>query len=154
MLAPTTSAPPNIVSAPNFYAQIDCVSKPLPLSEIKNISSQVEPHPYLYNDAKTGMTYHTKQFGQTKPPEVQLVTPFDLDTFPQIWAWHELARHGKEQARTSSVQLFVLTPNGGKGSYLLDGAWLSKVDVSVPKAGATDTGQVNMTIVCDDIRIV
>lgn len=139
----------NIVSAPNFRISVNSLQG-VPVTEIKDISAQVEAHEYIFNGAD-GQTQYTKQLGKRKPPEVKLTLPFSPDTFPRIWAWYEAAYSGSASA-FHDAELQIKQPFGnGWITYTLMNAWLSKIDVSLPKAGATETGQVNVVIMCDAI---
>lgn len=142
------SGPLQGFSAPRFSIQTDGVT--IPLTELNGISSHVEKHEYIYNDEK-GATIHTKQFGKTNPPTVSVTTPLDTQTFSKMMAWHEAARSGKVEAR-KDVTLTFHTPDGGTQSvYLIEAAWLSKLEVTSAKAGASDTLQVKLTLECDKI---
>lgn len=139
---------PSMISAPRFRISTDQVS--IPLIELKGINSTVEPHEYIYNDDK-GKVVHSKNFGKTKPPQVVVVTALDFNTFPKIMAWHQAARSGSDQAR-KDVHLFIYNTDGSSNPpYTLEGAWLSKVDVTGAKAGQTETVTVTLTLECDAI---
>lgn len=141
----------NVVSAPSFKISVNTLQG-VPVSEIKDISAQVEGHEYIFNEAD-GSTRYTKQLGKRKPPEVKLTIPFSPDTFPKIWAWYEAAFKGEPSA-FADAELQIKQPFGsGWMTYTLINAWLSKIDVSLPKAGATETGQVNVVIMCDEILL-
>jgi hypothetical protein len=135
-------------SAPRFSIQTDGVT--IPLTELNGITSHVEKHEYIYNDDK-GATIHTKQFGKINPPTVSVTSPLDTQTFAKMMTWHEAARSGKIEAR-KDVTLTFLTPDGNAQSvYTLEAAWLSKLEVTSAKAGASDTLQVKLTLECDKI---
>lgn len=137
-----------VFSAPRFFIQLD-QTPPLGFSELKGISSHVEHHEYIFNDAQ-GKTQHTKQYGKTKPPTVVLVRALDADIKP-FFAWHDMAREGLPGAR-SSATITVQDPSGQvQVSYLLENAWLTKMEIAGAKAGATDSLMVTMTIECDKI---
>ncbi len=137
-----------VFSAPRFFIQSDKLP-PLGFSELKGISTQVEHHEYIFNDEK-GNTQHTKQFGKTKPPTVVLVRALDADIKP-FFDWHELARNGEPGARTG-VTITVQDASGNiQVNYMLENAWLTKMEIGSAKAGSTDSLMVTMTIECDKI---
>jgi phage tail-like protein len=137
-----------VFSAPRFFIQSDQIP-PLGFAELKGISSQVEHHEYIFNDEK-GNTQHTKQFGKTKPPTVVLVRALDADIKP-FFEWHEMARVGDPAARTG-VTITVQDASGNvQVTYMLENAWLTKLEIGNAKAGSTDSLMVTMTIECDKI---
>ena len=141
---------PQIVSAARFFFQSSAIPA-TPISELKNISSMVEPVQYIYADAKTGEPQHTKQYGMTKPPSVTFVTGLDPNTMMNLFAWHEEALKGNPSARQDTT--ITLSDNGGtfKLVYLLEAAWCAKVDIGGAKAGATEQITVTVTLECDKI---
>jgi phage tail-like protein len=137
-----------VFSAPRFFIQSDQFQA-LGFSELKGISSQVEHHEYIYNDDR-GNTQHTKQFGKTKPPTVTLVRALDTDIAP-FFTWHDKARQGLADARTG-VTITVQDASGNvQVTYMLENAWLTKLEIGSAKAGSTDSLMVTMTIECDKI---
>lgn len=138
-----------IISAARFYFQVDQLK--CPIAELKNISSQVEPVEYIYNDEK-GAAVHTRQFGKTKPPNVVFVTGVDQDSMLQLFAWHEEARAGLPSAR-KDTWIFLEDAGGTavKLKYELTNAWLSKLEIGGAKAGATEAITITVTLECDNV---
>lgn len=142
---------PQIVSAARFYFQTSAIPA-TPISELKNISSQVEPVEYIYNDPKSGETVHTRQYGKTKPPNVTFVTGLDPNTMMQLFAWHEQALKGDPSARQDTTITLADASGALKLTYLLHSAWCSKVDIGGAKAGATEQITITVTLECDKIE--
>lgn len=142
---------PQIVSAARFFFQTSAIPA-TPISELKNISSQVEPVQYIYADAKSGEAMHTKQYGQTKPPTVTFVTGLDPTTMMNLFGWHEMALKGDPTGRYDTT--ITLQDAGGsfKLVYLLHMAWVSKLDIAGAKAGGTEQITVTVTLECDKIE--
>jgi phage tail-like protein len=154
VLAMTTPAH-NVVSAPRFALSVDYGQiKNLQVTEIKEIWSQLAAHEYIATGgARPQDLSYTKQYGQPKNTEVKVTVTFTPDTFPKIWSWHMAAKAGEDKARTT-VELTIYKPDGKTAAvYTMEQAWLSKVDVTIPKAGNTDTATMGLTIVCDDFIV-
>lgn len=143
----------NVVSAPRFSISVDGTDiRNLQVTEIKEIWSELASHEYIYSDEK-GVLNYTKQFGQPKNTEVKITVAFSPATFPAIWEWHRAAKHGVDSAR-ALAQLTIYKPDKTVAAvYTLEYAWLRKVDVNIPKAGATDTASAALTIVCDEFVV-
>lgn len=142
---------PQIVTAAGFFFQTSAIPA-TPISELKNISSQVEPVQYIYADAKGGAPVHTKQYGMTKPPSVTFVTGLDPNTMMNLFLWHDKARHGNPEARQDTT---ITLQDAGKTFslvYLLELAWPSKLDIAGAKAGGTEQITVTVTLECDVIK--
>jgi phage tail-like protein len=145
----------NVVSAPRFAISVDGTQiKNLQVTEVKEIWSQLAAHEYIYSGGAHGNDLvYTKQFGQPKNTEVKITVAFSPDTFPAIWQWHKLAKSGSDQARTNAELTIYKSDQQVAAIYTMEDAWLAKVDVNIPKAGATDTASVALTIVCDDFFV-
>jgi phage tail-like protein len=138
-----------IVSASQFYFSTSQIT-PVPISELKNINSQVEASEYIYNDEK-GKTLHTKQYGKTKPPSVTFVTGLEPVASTQFFLWHDMARGGVPTAR-DDAEVYLLDAGGTfKLTYLLEAAWVAKLDISGAKAGGTENITLTVTLECDKI---
>ena len=154
-----TAAPTSILSAPRFVVQP--VGQPKPawnFSEMANITSEVEPHEFIYCDPD-GAVHHTKQYGKTKPPSVTLKKPMDTDR--SLWAWHMSVQLGNPAAKigcTLSVYLPGspgLPPTGPPlFQWTMTEAWPYKLDVSGMKAGNTEAGVLTVTFACDTIEVL
>lgn len=142
-----------VISAPRFSMSTEGVT--IPLSELKGITSAVEPHTYIFNDHK-GKTIHTKQFGKTNPPQITVITALDTENFKYIMTWHEAARAGSTESYRD-VTLTMYTADGktqpGGGIYVLHEAWLAKLELAGAKAGQTEMVTVTMTMECDHITV-
>jgi hypothetical protein len=150
-----TAALHNVVSAPRFALSVDYAQiKNLQVTEIKEIWSQLASHEYIAaGGAQPTKLSYSKQFGQPKNTEVKVTVTFSPDTFPAIWSWHQAAKLGDDAARTTA-ELTIYKPDGSTAAvYSMEGAWLSKIDVNIPKAGNTDTATIALTIVCDDFVV-
>lgn len=145
----------NVVSAPRFALSVDGQNiKNLQVLEIKEIWSQLASHEYITAGGAqpTKLTY-SKQYGQPKNTEIKATVTFDPDSFPYIWSWHQAAKVGMDGARTTA-ELAIYKPDGSSAAmYTMEGAWLSRVDVNIPKAGGTETASIGLTIVCDDFIV-
>jgi phage tail-like protein len=139
-----------IVSAARFFFQTSAITA-TPIAELKNINSQVEPVEYIYADATSGETVHTRQYGKTKPPNVTFVTGLDADTMIKLFTWHELAIKGDPSARQDTTITLADAGNTFKLTYLLENSWCSKLDIAGAKAGATEQITVTVTLECDKI---
>lgn len=145
----------NVLSAPRFMLTVDGQNiKNLQVIEIKEIWSQLAAHEYITTGgAQPTQLNYSKQFGQPKNTEVKVSVTFTPDTFPNIWSWHQAAKAGHDAAR-SSADLTIYKPDGSTAAvYHMFGAWLSRVDVNIPKAGGTDVASIALTIVCDDFIV-
>jgi phage tail-like protein len=138
-----------IVSASKFYFSTSAIPS-VAISELKNINTQVENSEYIYSDPK-GAVVHTKQYGKTKPPSVTFVTGLEPNASTQFFAWHDKARSGDPMARQDAD--IVLQDAGAtfKLTYLLEAAWVAKIDVAGAKAGGTENITLTVTLECDNI---
>jgi tail tube protein gp19 len=149
-----TAAPlEGIVTAATFV--IDFPGTPvgrMDFSELGGINSKVASQEYLYSDA-TGKLVHTKQFGKTDPPTINLKRAVDKAGTNAILAWHELARTGSAAARADGT-LSVYGPGGqtvATAVYIINGAWISEVSISSMKAGSSDVAMIDCKITCEKI---
>ncbi|HJP73310.1 MAG TPA: hypothetical protein VJ914_03530 [Pseudonocardiaceae bacterium] len=151
----TTTERHNVVSAPRFTLSVDGVQiKDLQVLEIKEIWSQLAAHEYITSGGPQPQNLnYTKEFGQPKNTEVKVTVAFNPDTFPLFWNWHQLAKGGDDKARTNA-ELTIYKPDGTQATmYTMEYAWLAKIDVNIPRAGATDVASIGLTIVCDDFIV-
>jgi phage tail-like protein len=121
-------------------------------SALAGISSQVEPMQYLSSNPYT--LEHTKQFGKTKPPSVVLKRTLSAGTIGlRLFQWHTLARSDSPNARTNAT--LTVTDSTGKAveSFQLERAWVSKIDISGTKVGASSAVTETVTIVADSLTI-
>ena len=145
----------NVVSAPRFALSVDYANiANLQVLEIKEIWSQLAAHEYITaGGAQPTQLSYSKQFGQPKNTEIKVTVTFNPDTFPMIWSWHQAAKLGMDSARVTA-ELTIYKPDGSSAAlYSMEGAWLAKIDVNIPKAGNTDVASIGLTIVCDDFIV-
>lgn len=140
-----------IVTAATFYFKCDAVPNGCPISELKNINSQVEPVEYIYSDSSGNGTVHTRQYGKTKPPNVTFVTGLDPTSMKALFTWHELARNGDPNGRYDTEIYLGDAAGSFTLTYLLESAWCSKLEIGGAKAGSTDSVTVTVTLECDSI---
>jgi len=156
---PPTAVPPPILSAPRFIVRpLGYPKQAWNFSEMSNISSEVEPHEFIYCDSD-GTIHHTKQYGKTAPPTVTLKKPMDTDR--TLWAWHMSVQLGNPLAKigcTLSVYLpgspGVPAAGGPMFQWEMSEAWPSKLDVSDMRAGSTEAGELTVTFACDTIEVL
>jgi phage tail-like protein len=155
---PGTATQPVVLSAARFVLQVTGGSSSWGFSELTGIAMELEPHEFIYCDAKGGIV-HTKQYGKTKPPSVTLKKPMDDDT--ALWGWHLAAQAGSSAARLDCTLIAYKAGSPGvKPSqdskvfeWLLQSAWPSKLDLTGMKAGATETPLLTATFACDLITV-
>ena len=152
------SAPIFVVSAPNL--QITGPGFPPKLSirslafqELSSINSEINIEQYIAVDSN-GVVNHTKQFGVTKPPSVQLKR--GLDSNLSLWYWHQMALLGLPKSRSDvTLEMF----GGGLPSIAratpmttmtLQNAWCAKINIASAKAGEGVVTE-DVVIACDAI---
>lgn len=123
--------------------------------ELIGISSEIEPAEYISTTPQgaTGIT-HTKQFGQTQPPTVQLKRGMDGDT--SLWKWHQLALAGEDSARMNvELEMYAAADfEAGRppvSTWMMTNAWVAKVDLAGVRAGSSSVVYETVQIVCDTI---
>lgn len=142
---------PQIVSAARFYFQTSGAK--VPIAELKNINTHVEPIEYIYNDPQ-GTTVHTKQYGKTKPPNVTFVTGLDQNSMLMFFGLHDKVRQGDPTGRQDmDIFLYDLSGSNVMLHYALDNAWVSKLEVGGAKAGASESITLTVTLECDQIKV-
>jgi phage tail-like protein len=142
-----------VISAARFFFQSSAIPA-LPIAELKNINTAVDPVEYIYADPKTGESIHSKQYGKTKPPSVNFVTGLEPNAMKHFFTWHDLARHGKTDARQDATIHLMDAGNNFKLTYHLHWAWCAKLEVSGAKAGSSDAVTLTVTLECDHIECV
>jgi phage tail-like protein len=138
----------SVITAARFVINIDGMETSF--SKLSGITSEVEPAEYISVDP-TGGIVHTKQFGKTKPPTVTLER--GVDTNSQMWVWHQAALEGHPNARRSATLKLLDAGGNTQASYLLEGAWVSKLDIGALKAGDSAVVCETVQIVCDKITL-
>jgi hypothetical protein len=121
-----------VITAARFIVSIDGVETAF--SELSGINSEVESSEYIAVDPQ-GNIVHTKQYGKTKPPTVTLKR--GVDNNGQMWVWHQQV----QDAQGANFQ-----------KYVLEGAWLSKLEIGGLKAGDSAVVVETVQIVCDYIE--
>lgn len=155
---PGTAAANPILSAPRFYMQATGGQQGWGFSELTSINLEVEAHEFIYCDS-VGAIQHTKQYGKTKPPEVQLKKAMDNDQ--SLWMWHQAVQAGNLAAKmdvTLTVHRagapgFTPTKETEMFQWILQGAWPKKLDVTGMKAGSGEAGVLTATFTCDYISV-
>ncbi|WP_112242953.1 phage tail protein [Kribbella monticola] len=151
-MAPTVPpSPGNVVSAARFVA--DFPGSPMgrmAFSELGGINSKVATQEYIYND-ETGRTVHTKQFGKTDPPMITVKRAVDQAGTNAILLWHKMAREGNPRARVPGTLTVYDASGQQQAIYFLTNAWLSEVNISSLKAGASDVALIECKITCEEI---
>jgi phage tail-like protein len=146
----TTSGPASrIISAARFVLSFDNVE--VTFSELTGISSQVEPAQAV-SAGPAGTPVRTKSFGTASPPAVTLARHVDGST-TELWAWHTAVLEGNPAARKNCA--LKLLDAGGQTllTFVLENAWLSKVDIAGLQAGASQVMMETDEFVCDSIRM-
>jgi phage tail-like protein len=142
---------PTVVGASVFVLEVDGVQVAT-FAELSSMSSEVTPTAYVATGSE-GVS-HTQQFGQATPPQVTLKRGLDTDTY--LWAWHQAVLQGNPAARrTCSLLLFASgqSPKTGKPvtTYVLENAWVAKMDISGMAAGGSEVVMETVTLICDQI---
>lgn len=150
------TSPPNrqeqVVSAAQFRLEVP-PNPPIALSEISGINSRVGSTEYIFNDPKTGESFHTKQFGKTEPPTVIVKRGLDHSGNNVLLTWHAAARAGRRDG-VLDVSLVIAPVGGGKDSeivYLLEKAWIQELNISAMKAGDGQISYIEAKITCEKI---
>jgi phage tail-like protein len=143
-MAATGSAAP--ISAARFVISFDGVE--VEFSELTGISSEVEPT----EDTPVGTpgtTVSSNLFGKTSPPTVTLRRGVDGST--EIWSWHQAVLEGNPAARKTCT--LALQNAGGQTllTFVMENAWLSKVDIAGPQPGESQIVMETDEFVCDSI---
>jgi phage tail-like protein len=135
-----------VITAARFIVNIDGVETAF--SELTGINSEVEPSEYI-SAGPGGDIIHTKQYGKTKPPTITLKR--GVDTNAQMWTWHQAALMGDPAGRRTAT--LTLQDAQGKNfqKYVLEWAWVSKLEIGGLKAGDSAVVVETVTIVCDYI---
>ncbi|MCR6487821.1 phage tail protein [Amycolatopsis sp. OK19-0408] len=119
-------------------------------SELGGITSKVASQEYIFSDA-TGKVNHTKQFGKTEPPTITLKRGLDQAGSNAILAWHAFARGGDTRARCPGTLTVFDAGGTQQAMYLLEGAWVSEVNITSVKAGTSDVAMIECKITCESI---
>lgn len=137
----------SVITAARFIVSID--GQDTSFSELSGINSEVEPSEYISVDSQ-GNISHTKQFGKTKPPTITLKR--GVDNNGQMWVWHQLVLTGDPTARKTAT-LTLQDANGTNfQKYVLEQAWLAKLEIGGLKAGDSAVVMETVQIVCDYIE--
>jgi phage tail-like protein len=122
-------------------------------SELGGISSEIESADYM-EAGEQGPVYG-RFIGKAKPPTVTLKRAMSTgkDT-TWIWEWHAMARTGDVKAyRDTTLGLYGAGSDPGTAtkSYMLIGAFPTKVEIAGMKAGGTEVVLQTVTLQCDEI---
>jgi phage tail-like protein len=119
-------------------------------SQLSAINSEVEPIPYVSADGTD--VIHTTIFGKTKPASVQLKMPLAPNTgVKRLFAWHRLVTNEDPNASVDAILSVVDSTGKTTMSWTLRKAWVSQLTTSGLAAGATQSAQLTVKIVCDQI---
>ncbi|PRY39072.1 phage tail protein [Umezawaea tangerina] len=147
----TATTQSQVVSAARFYLSFSNLGT-IAFSELGGISSKVGAQEYIYNDDK-GNTIHTKQFGKTEPPVIQLKRGLDAAGNTKLMAWHAMARIGDPKARGDGT-LKVMDASGKEAiTYVLHNAWCSEILISGLKAGDSAVATIECKVTCELIEV-
>ena len=149
-MAGTAQTPP-VISASSFVINIDGLSE-VTFSELSGINSEVEAVEYISSDT-SGNIIHTKQFGKTKPPKITMKRAVDDQGSGVLWGWHQLVLLGDPAASKSCTLALKDAQRNTLLSYTLENAWVSKIDISGLKSGASEVVMQTVEIVCDSIMM-
>jgi phage tail-like protein len=136
-----------VITAARFIVSIDGVETAF--SELSGINSEVESSEYISVDPQ-GNIVHTKQYGKTKPPTVTLKR--GVDNNGQMWVWHQQVLQGLPSGRKSATLTLQDAQGANFQKYVLEGAWLSKLEIGGLKAGDSAVVVETVQIVCDYIE--
>lgn len=136
-----------VITAARFIVSIDQVETAF--SELSGINSEVESSEYISVDPQ-GNIVHTKQYGKTKPPTVTLKR--GVDNNGQMWVWHQQVLQGLPSGRKSATLTLQDAQGNNFQKYVLEGAWLSKLEIGGLKAGDSAVVVETVQIVCDYIE--
>lgn len=144
---PPSGSVTSVITAARFIISIDQVNTAF--SELGGINSEVDPAEYI-SVGPDGTINHTKQFGKTKPPTITLKR--GVDNNGQMWVWHQEVLQGLPTARKTAT--LTLQDAGGNTlqKYVLEQAWLSKLEIGGLKAGDSAVVMETVQIVCDYIE--
>jgi phage tail-like protein len=144
---PTSGSASRIISAALFVLSFDNVE--VTFSQLTGISSDVEPTQVI-SVSSTGTPVRSKSFGTASPPTVTLARHVDGST-TELWAWHTAVREGNPAARKTCT--LKLLDAGGQTllTFVMENAWLSKVDIAGLQAGASQVMMETDEFVCDSI---
>lgn len=122
-------------------------------SELGGISSEVESADYM-EAGERGPVYG-RFIGKAKPPTVTLKRAMGTNKDTSwIWEWHAMARTGSTDAyRDTTLGLYGAgaDPTTPKKTYMLIGAFPTKVEIAGMKAGGTEVVLQTVTLQCDEI---
>jgi phage tail-like protein len=138
---PINAAAP--LPAPTQIA-LSTASWTLAFNQLSSITSTVDQ----VTDTSGG---HTKQIGAAQPPTVVLARTLESAGNKTLNAWHQAARAGSPAARITAT--LTINEAGGKITYILENAWVSKLAISGVKAGSTQAAVETATIVCDEMIV-
>jgi phage tail-like protein len=142
----TTPVKP-VITAARFIINIDGVETPF--SELGGINSEVESAEYI-SAGPDGSIIHTKQYGKTKPPTITLKR--GVDNNGQMWTWHQAVLTGDPAARRTATLTLQDAQGVNFQKYVLEGAWLAKLEIGGLKAGDSAVVMETVQIVCDYIE--
>lgn len=145
----SAGAQPNVVSVGAIDLQLNGAD--IPFSALGGITANVVPHEFIYSDTPAGVSIHTKQFGKTTPPQVVLKGALDQTNFHTVYTWHQNARLGKPGARQDATLNLRSADGNTVFSYTLVNAWVTKLDISSGKAGASSAITLTVTIAATQI---
>jgi phage tail-like protein len=137
----------SVITAARFIVSIDGAD--ISFSELSGINSEVESSEYISVDPQ-GNINHTKQYGKTKPPTITLKRGVDNDG--HMWAWHQQVLLGDPAGRKTATLTLQDAAGNNFQKYVLEYAWLSKLEIGGLKAGDSAVVMETVQIVCDYIE--
>lgn len=135
------------ISAARFVLSFDNVE--VTFSELTGINSEVEPAQDTFVSS-AGTTAPSKPFGTASPPTVTLARHVDGST-PELWAWHMAVLEGNPAARKTCALKLQDASGQTLLTFVMENAWLSKVDIAGLQAGASQVVMETDEFVCDSI---
>lgn len=136
-----------VITAARFIISIDGIDTSF--SELSGINSEVEAAEYI-SVGTDGSISHTKQFGKTKPPTITLKR--GVDNSGNMWTWHQLVLTSDPSARKTATLSLQDAQGTTFQKYVLEGAWVSKLEIGGLKAGDSAVVMETVQIVCDYIE--
>jgi phage tail-like protein len=136
-----------IISAARFVISFDNVA--VTYSELTGISSEVEPAQDIAA-GPAGTVVHSKSFGTASPQRVTLARHVDGST-AELWAWHMAVLAGNPAARKTCRLTLQDASGQALLTFVMQNAWLSKVNIAGLQAGASQVLMETDEFVCDSI---
>ncbi len=136
-----------VITAARFIISIDQAD--ISFSELSGINSEVESSEYISVDPQ-GNINHTKQYGKTKPPTITLKRGVDNDG--HMWVWHQQVLQGNPAGRKTATLTLQDAQGTNFQKYVMEGAWLAKLEIGGLKAGDSAVVMETVQIVCDYIE--